>query len=228
MCCVCLSWFHFILAFVVVVVVHVFFIHVGTSWCALAATKVHHARFIVTHTAQWKHNKQIDGVEQTVKTTTATMCKRERARENAWLICACVWMCANLRTHRLTLILLKNILHAAAAASQGSARVNWRERTAATTMNQMNAGHKRSNRERKTDNKSGCYHESNSRNDYTFIVHRYSHKMKLTTIRDLIWANGSEQILHAEKTARNSIPNMRQINTICSWLDEKPISWPHT
>lgn len=106
--CVCASFlFLFIVAFVVAV--H-FFIHVGTTWrkwCALAATKVHHARFIVTHTAQWKQqtNRWCSTNGQNNDTSTKTHSVSEGERENSWLICACVWMCAYLRTQRLTLIL---------------------------------------------------------------------------------------------------------------------------
>lgn len=107
-------WVSFLFLFVVVVV-HFFFIHVGTTrrkWCALAATKVHHARFIVTYRSQWQQTNRwcsTNGQNNDTTTKNTVWCKLTEenscngSRNSDLFVRACI--CADLRTRRHTLTL---------------------------------------------------------------------------------------------------------------------------
>lgn len=198
--CVCVSFlFLFIVAFVVVV--H-FFLHtcrynLAQMMCSGSHESASRKIYSYTHTHRQRNgsSKQIDGVQQTVKTMIPqqkhSMSKREREREVEKIhdlfvrACECARICAPIDWHSFCQEYSCSFSRERESATKNSGDNNDSNRRRP----QINA---RSNWERpskKTNNKSGCYHESNRRTDYTFIVH----KMKLTTIRDLIWTTASNK-----------------------------------
>lgn len=114
--CVCISFSCF---FLLLFICFSFFIHVGTTWrkwCVLATTKVHHAKFIVTHTVRngWQQtNRWCSTNGQNNDTTTTKPCERgiefmplQNRNSNLFVRARCLRICVDWHSHTVK----KNIL----------------------------------------------------------------------------------------------------------------------